>query len=391
MRFAARLEPLPEYLAARLGRLVAERRAAGRDVISLGVGDPDLPPSPPREPPWPAAVQRDDVAHYPTNWGLRPLREAVARFYADRFGVALDPDREVLPLLGAKEGLAHLCLAQLDPGDAALVADPGYPVYVGGPVLAGAEPVPLPLRAAQGFLPDLDAVEPADSGRANLAIVGYPNNPTGAVADDAFFARLATFGLERGVPICHDNAYSEVTFDGFVAPSFLAAPGAHEAGLEILSLSKAFSLPGWRLAFAVGNAAMIANLHRLKAHVDAGVFEALQRAAIHLLESDPAERRALGGRPTPAGARSPSRRSAPRALDVPAAEGRHVRLDADPHPRGVRGLRRPHPGGDGTSSSPPARAYGAGGEGFVRLAPGPCPDERRAEAMERLTEALGRG
>jgi LL-diaminopimelate aminotransferase len=244
------------------------------------------------------------------------------------------------------------------------------------------------LRAAHGFLPDLDAVEPADSGRANLAIVGYPNNPTGAVADDAFFARLATFGLERGVPICHDNAYSEITFDGFVAPSFLAAPGAREAGLEILSLSKAFSLPGWRLAFAVGNAAMIANLHRLKAHVDAGVFEALQRAAIHLLESDPAERRALA---------DVYARRRTIAVDALRAAGLDV-----PLPKGGMYVWMPIPTGEASVAFAarileetdvvvsPGAAYGAGGEGFVRLAL-TVPDERLAEAMERLTEALGRG
>ncbi|CAA9545538.1 MAG: L,L-diaminopimelate aminotransferase, DapL2 type [uncultured Thermoleophilia bacterium] len=385
MRPARRLEPLPEYLAARLNRLVAERRAAGRDVISLGVGDPDLPPSRAARAALAAAVQRDDVAHYPTNWGLRPLREAVARFYDVRFGVTLDPDREVLPLLGAKEGLAHLCLAQLDPGDAALVADPGYPVYVGGPVLAGAEPVPLPLRADRGFLPDLDAVPAADRARANLAIVGYPNNPTGAVADDAFFARLAAFGLDADVPICHDNAYSEIAFDGYVAPSFLAAPDAREAGIEILSLSKAFSLPGWRLAFAVGNAAMVANLHRLKAHVDAGVFEGLQRAAVHLLDSDPAERRAL--------ADVYARR---RTIVVDAL--RAAGLDV-PAPRGGMYVWMPIPTGEPSVVFAarileqtdvvvsPGAAYGAAGEGFVRLAL-TVPEPRLREALERLTEAL---
>ncbi len=386
MRGARRLDPLPEYLAARLNRLVAQRRAAGRDVISLGVGDPDLPPSVAARAALAAAVQRDDVAHYPTNWGLRPLREAVARFYAGRFGVTLDPEREVLPLLGAKEGLAHLCLAQLDPGDVALVADPGYPVYVGGPVLAGATPVPLALRADDGFLPDLDAVSAADRERANLAVVGYPNNPTGAVAEEPFFARLAAFGLDHGIPVCHDNAYSEITFDGFVAPSFLAAPGAREAGIEVLSLSKAFSLPGWRLAFAVGNAAMIANLHRLKAHVDAGVFEALQRAAVGLLESDPAERRTLA---------DVYARRRTIVVDALRAAGLEV-----PSPRGGMYVWMPIPTGEPSVAFAarvleqtdvvvsPGAAYGAAGEGFVRLAL-TVPDARLAEAMERLTGAIG--
>jgi LL-diaminopimelate aminotransferase len=295
VRFARRLDPVPEYLTARLNRLIAERRAAGRDVISLGVGDPDLPPTVAAREALAAAVRRDDVAHYPTNRGRADLREAVARFYASRFGVTLDPETEVVPLLGAKEGLAHLALAQLDPGDVALVADPGYPVYVGGPLLAGAEPYGLALLPELGFQPDLAAV-PADvRNRANLLILGYPNNPTGAVVEDDLFARLVAYG----VPVCHDNAYSEITFDGYVAPSFLATPGAREAGMEILSLSKAFSLPGWRIAFAVGNAAMVGNLLKLKTNVDSGMFTALQLAAIALLDSDPAERRAATSSATP--------------------------------------------------------------------------------------------
>ena len=189
-----------------------------------------------------------------------------------------------MPLLGAKEGLAHLCLAQLDAGDAALVADPGYPVYRGGPAIAGAEAIPLPLRAEHGFLPDLDAVADADARRANLLICGYPNNPTGAVAEPEFMQRLARFGIDRGVPIAHDNAYAELTYDGYVAPSFLAAPDGVEAGIEIYSLSKSLNMPGWRVAFAVGNGAMLQNLTRLKTNVDSGMFLALQRTAIAALD-----------------------------------------------------------------------------------------------------------
>lgn len=381
MRFARRLDPLPEYLTARLNRVVAERRAAGRDVISLGVGDPDMPP-----PAWARAalaeaVQRDDVARYPTNLGLPELREAVARFYRARFGVAVDPEREVVPLLGAKEGLAHLALAQLDPGDAALVADPGYPVYVSGPVLAGAEPVPLPLLAARGFTPDLDAIPAAVRARANLAIVGYPNNPTGAVDDRGFLPELARFGLAHGIPICHDSAYSEITFDGHVAPSLLATTEGREAGIEILSLSKAFSLPGWRIAFAVGNAPMVANLRRLKTHVDAGMFPAIQRAAITLLDSDPAERRAIA-------AVYEARRD--RVLALLRGAGVEV-----PTPRGGMYVWLPVPTGEPSLEFSlrvleqadvvinPGSAYGAHGEGYVRLAL-TLPEERLVEGIERL-------
>jgi LL-diaminopimelate aminotransferase len=381
MRFSHRLDPLPEYLTARLNRIVGERRAAGLDVISLGVGDPDLPP-----PAWARAlladtVERTDVAHYPTNRGEPALREAVARFYRTRFGVEIDPEREVLPLLGAKEGIAHLALAQLDPGDVALIADPGYPVYVGGPTLAGAEPVALPLHAANDFQPDLAAVAADVRRRANLLIVGYPNNPTGAVAGEGLFERLSA----GGVPICHDNAYSEITFDGYVAPSFLAADGAMDAGIEILSLSKAFSLPGWRLAFAVGNAAMIANLHRLKTNVDAGMFVALQRVATALLDSDPQERRALA-------AIYAERRDL--VCDALSAAGVEV-----PRPRGGMYVWMPVPGGEPSAAFAerllertgvvvaPGSAYGRAGEGYVRIAL-TQPADRLREAMGRLCEAL---
>ena len=251
MRGSRRLDGVPEYLSTRLMRTVAEARARGVDVISLGIGDPDTPPPAELREELGAQARRDDIARLPD----QPRHRAAARgrrrrTTAARFGVELDPEREVLPLLGAKEGLAHLCLAQLDPGDVALVADPGYPVYYGGPALAGGEAVGLPLRAENGFLPDLDAVAGARRRAArNLLICGYPNNPTGAVADVAFFERLAAWGAQRGVPICHDNAYAELTYDGFVAPSFLAAPGAREAGIEIYSLSKSLSTA--RLAHGV--------------------------------------------------------------------------------------------------------------------------------------------
>ncbi len=381
MRFARRLDPVPEYLTARLNRLIAERRAAGRDVISLGVGDPDLPPSVAAREALAAAVRRDDVAHYPTNRGVPELREAVARFYDRRFGVTLDPKTEVVPLLGAKEGLAHLALAQLDPGDVALVADPGYPVYVGGPLIAGAEPYGLPLLPERAFQPDLGAVPAAVRDRANLLILGYPNNPTGAVVEDDLFERLVAYG----VPVCHDNAYSEITFDGYVAPSFLQTPGAREAGIELLSLSKAFSLPGWRIAFAVGNAAMVGNLLRLKTNVDSGMFTALQYAAIALLDSDPAERTALA-------AMYGRRRDL--VCDALAAAG----LEVTP-PRGGMYVWLPVPGGEGSMAFSerildacdvvisPGVAYGAAGEGFVRLAL-TQPEDRLAEAVGRLTRAL---
>ena len=287
MRGSSRLDGLPEYLSTRLMRTVAEARARGIDVISLGIGDPDTPPPLDLREAIGELALRDDLHVYPSNHGIAALREAVAAHYRTRFGVELDPETEVLPLLGAKEGLAHLCLVQLNAGDVALVADPGYPVYYGGPAIAGGEAIGLPLRAENGFLPDLDAIGEDVSRRANLLICGYPNNPTGAVADVEFHERLAAWGTQRGVAICHDNAYAELTYDGMVAPSFLQAPGAREAGIEIYSLSKSLSMPGWRIAFAVGNAELIRRLRTLKTNIDAGMWLAEQHAAIRAVERVP--------------------------------------------------------------------------------------------------------
>jgi LL-diaminopimelate aminotransferase len=381
MRFSRRLAGLPEYLSTMQARRVAEARAAGVDVISLGIGDPDMPPPSELCDVLDRETRRPDAHAYPTNRGLRELREALAGHYARRFGVVLDPEREVMPLLGAKEGLAHLCLAQLDAGDAALVADPGYPVYRGGPAIAGAEAIPLPLRADQRFLPDLDAVGDADAARANLLICGYPNNPTGAVADLAFMQRLARFGIERGVPIAHDNAYAELTYDGFVAPSFLASPDGSEAGIEVYSLSKSLNMPGWRVAFAVGNAAMIGNLTRLKTNIDSGMFLALQRTAVAALE--------LIG-PFSESMREVYQRR--RDLVCEALAGMGVAIEP---PLGGIYVWVPTPGGmkserftdrllsEGGVVVGSGSAYGAHGEGYVRLSL-TAPDDRLAEAMERI-------
>ncbi len=290
VRFARRLDPVPEYLTARLNRLIAERRAAGRDVISLGVGDPDLPPSVAAREALAAAVRRDDVAHYPTNRGLPQLREAVARFYDRRFGVTLDPETEVVPLLGAKEGLAHLALAQLDPGDVALVADPGYPVYVGGPLIAGAEPYGLPLLPERAFQPDLDAVPAAVRDRANLLILGYPNNPTGAVVEDDLFERLVAL-RRAGLPrqrLLRDHVRRLRRAE---LPADRRAPGRRASSSSRSRRPSACRAGGSRSRSATRRWSR--NLLRLKTNVDAGMFIALQHAAIALLDSDPAERAAL--------------------------------------------------------------------------------------------------
>jgi LL-diaminopimelate aminotransferase len=381
MRFTRRLDRLPEYLATATARRVAEARAAGVDVIALGIGDPDMPPPPELAEILGREAARPDAHVYPTNRGLKELREAFAGFYARRFGVVLDPEREVMPLLGAKEGIAHLCQSQLDPGDVALVADPGYPVYRGGPAIAGAEAVALPLRADTRFLPDLAAVPEDVSRRANLLICGYPNNPTGAVAELPFMQQLAAFGLERDVPIAHDNAYAELTYDGFRAPSFLAAPDGIEAGIEIYSLSKALNMPGWRVAFAVGNGAMIQNLIRLKTNLDAGMFLGMQRTAIAAIDHI-----------IPFSTQMTERYTRRRAIVCDALIRLGVAVEP---PRGSIYVWAPTPPGVRSDAFADrllreagvvvgsGASYGEHGEGYVRISL-TVPDDRLAEAMDRI-------
>jgi len=386
IRPSERLAQLPPYLFAELERKVSERRKAGVDVISLGIGDPDLP-SPDVLVEEARLRVGDPATHqYPSNRGLDAFRRAVAEFYERRFGVEVDPDGEVLPLLGGKEGVAHVCFAMLDPGELCLAADPGYPVYTSGTMLAGGTPHLMPLTAANGFLPDLDALGRDVTDRANLLFCNYPNNPTGAVVEDDFFARLAAFGGERGVPVVHDNAYSEITFDGYVAPSFLAAPGAREAGIEMFSWSKAYNMTGWRVAAAVGNAEMIAALLKLKTNVDSGQFDAIQLAAARILGPE--------GDAHVEHMREVYRRRRDLVIEALAAAG----LEVAP-PRGTIYVWVPVPNGHTSVSFAelvleqagvvvsPGSAYGPNGEGYVRLSL-TVADDRLREAVARIEQHL---
>src|ERR1700676_3200247 len=254
MRPSKRRERIPPYAFAELERKVAAKRASGVDVISLGIGDPDRPTAALFVEVMQVAVTRAEMQRYPTNRGRDDFRAAVRDYYARRFDVTLDPDREIIPAIGAKEAIFNLNLAFLDPGDYALAADPGYPVYTGGPWLAGAEPVLMALEPEHGFVPDLGAIEEDVARRAKLMFLNYPNNPTGAVVPDGFFERVVEFARAYEILVVHDNAYSEIVFDGYRAPSFLATPGAKEVGIEVFSLSKGFNMTGWRGAAVVGNA-----------------------------------------------------------------------------------------------------------------------------------------
>ncbi|MEA2160439.1 MAG: LL-diaminopimelate aminotransferase [Solirubrobacteraceae bacterium] len=278
MRSSRRLEKIPPYLFAELERKIALKRAEGVDVISLGIGDPDTPTYAPIVAAAQSAVADPSTHTYPSNRGRPEFREAVAAFYARRFGVTLDPETEVMPAIGAKECIFNLNLAFLDPGDVALAADPGYPVYTAGPLLTGGEPVLMPLLPERGFGFDLAALSPAVLERARLLFFNYPNNPTGAVVPDGLFEDVVALAAAHDILAVHDNAYSETTYDGYVAPSFLATPGAKEVGVEVFSLSKGYNMTGWRCAAIVGNAEAIAHYWRLKSNIDSGLFDAVQLA-----------------------------------------------------------------------------------------------------------------
>jgi LL-diaminopimelate aminotransferase len=387
MRPSNRLQRIPPYLFAELERKIAAKRAEGVDVISLGIGDPDRPTYEPVV----VAAQRaltDPATHrYPSNRGLPEFRTAVAGFYARRFGVQLDPDTEVIPAIGAKECIFNLNLAFLDPGDVALAADPGYPVYSGGPLIAGADVQPLPLLAERGFTPDLQAVPASALERARLMFINYPNNPTGAIVPDGFFAEVVGFARRNQLLVVHDNAYSETTYDGYRAPSFLAERGAREVGVEVFSLSKGYNMTGWRCAAIVGNASALETYWRLKTNVDSGLFDAVQIAGAAALAP---EVDALVAAQNEIYARR---------RDLVCEALRAAGVDVTP-PRATIYIWAPVPAGFNDAAAyceyvldnagvviSPGGAYGPSGEGFFRISL-TTPDDRLLEAVSRL-RALG--
>jgi LL-diaminopimelate aminotransferase len=380
VKFAKRLDGVPPYLFAELERKVTAAESAGIDVISLGIGDPDLP-TPPEVIEALTEAARDPRTHgYPTNHGTQELRAAAAGFYRDRFGVELDPDGEVIPVLGGKEAVAHIALACLDPGDVCLAPDPGYPPYTSGPVFAGAEVHYLPLSEENQFLPELEG--PA---AAKLLYLNYPNNPTGATAELDFFERAISFARERDLLVVHDNAYSEVAFDGYRPPSFLQAAGAKEVGVEIFSLSKGWNMTGWRAGFVAGNGEAVERYRQLKTNLDSGMSEAVQHAAAVALTDA---------------------RDFPREISEVYArrrdrlgEGlRAMGLDVRP-PRATPYFWVGVPEGHTSASFAelvlerasvlvsPGDAYGPSGEGFVRLSL-TVPDSRLDEAVSRLESVV---
>ncbi len=286
IRKAQRLEKLPPYLFAEIDRKKREVAAKGVDIISLGIGDPDLPTPPHIIEALKRAAEVPFHHRYPDYEGLLSFRQAVADWYRERFNVALDPEREVMALIGSKEGIAHIALAFVDPGDVVLVPDPGYPVYHVGTLFSGGETYYLPLRKENHFLPDLQAIPREVVRRAKALWLNYPNNPTAAVASREFFSHVVRFAQENHVLVCHDNAYSEIYYDGKKPISFLEVEGAREVGIEFHSLSKTYNMTGWRIGFAVGNATLIEGLGQVKTNVDSGVFQAVQEAGVAALRGD---------------------------------------------------------------------------------------------------------
>lgn len=282
-----RLKKLPPYLFVELDRKKAEAVAKGVDVIDLGIGDPDLPTPDFIVDAMAKAIKNPAYHRYPSSQGMARFRESAAGFCKKRFGVELDPSSEVCCIIGSKEAIAHFPLAYLnDPEDIVLVPTPGYPVYHIGTLFAGGTTWYMPLTQENDFLPDLDAIPPDVARRAKIIWLNYPNNPTAACAPEGFFTKLIEFAKEYEIIVCHDAAYSEMTYDGYKAPSFLEFPGAKEIGVEFHSLSKTYNMTGWRIGFVVGNSEIISAMKQVKSNVDSGQFEAIQEAAIAALDSD---------------------------------------------------------------------------------------------------------
>ena len=381
-----RLQKIGAYLFADLDRKQDALKAKGVDVINLGVGDPDLPT--------PEHIiraledgARDPRSHrYPPYVGTTEFRRATAAWFQQRFGVTLDPDRQVLALIGSKEGLAHLPWAMLNPGEAALVPDPGYPVYRSATIMAEGEPVAVPLLADRGFLPDLDAIPPDVARRARLMFLNYPNNPTGATADMEFLAKAVAFAKRHDLVLVHDNAYSEITFDGYRAPSVLQVPGALDVAIELHSLSKTYNMTGWRIGFAVGNAEAVNALGMVKTNVDSGVFRAVQHAGVAALTGPQDIVK-------PALARYQARRD--RLVSGLRAVGWKA-----PSPKATLYIWMPTPNGQSSVTFSadvlertgvvitPGVGYGAHGDGFVRLSL-TTPDDRLDEAVARIRRTYG--
>ena len=383
MKLARRLDKIPPYLFVEISRKIAAKKAQGIEVISFGIGDPDIPTPP-------SIVERlretalDAPNHrYPESDGLPEFRQAAADWYQRRFGISLDADKEVLSLIGAKEGIGHAALCFLDPGDVALVPDPGYPVYSVGTWFAGGECHWMPLLEENGWLPDLDAIPEHVARAAKVMWLNYPNNPTGAIAGPDYFEKVVEFATRYDIAVLHDASYTEVAFDGFKPTSFLQTPGAMAVGMEFHSLSKSYNMTGWRLGVAAGNAEMINALMVVKSNLDSGVPQAIQYMGIEALNGplDAIDER-----------NAVYQRRRDRVLETLRGMGLHV----DPPKAGLYVWARiPH----GYTSAQiteslleqcdivvtPGNGYGAYGEGYIRLTL-TIDDENMERGLQRLAD-----
>ena len=385
METADRIKNLPPYLFAEIDRKIAEKKAQGVDVISLGIGDP-VEPTPPHIVEAMCKAVRDPANHgYPSYFGLPAFREAIARWYEKRFGVKLDPATEILPLIGSKEGLAHIFTAMVDPGEIALVPDPGYPVYEIGTMLAGGIPKHMPLRASENFNPNFDAIDTETADKARIMLLNYPNNPTASIADADLYRKAIDFATNKDIAICHDFAYSEVTFDGYQASSILAEPGAMKTAAEFHSLSKTYNMTGWRIGWLAGCPKIIEALGRVKTNIDSGIFNAIQVAGVAALDG-------------PQECVEEMRQIYRRRRDVTVEALQAVGVNVD-RPKATVFVWAPVPEGHTSSSFAilvlekagvvvsPGNAYGPSGEGYIRLSL-TVEDDRLEEALDRIQRHL---
>ena len=283
MKIAQRIQTIPPYLFAEIDKKKEEALKRGVDIINLGIGDPDQPTPNNIIEKLRESVKDSKTHHYPPYQGTTEFRQAVVSWYKNRFGVNLDPEQEVMALIGSKEGIAHSFLAFIDTGDFSLIPDPGYPVYKTGTLFANGFPYIMPLLEENDFLPNLEEIDEEVAQRAKLMFINYPNNPTAAVANKDFFEKVVKFAKKYDILVCHDFAYSEMTFDGYKTSSFLEIEGAKDVGIEFHSLSKIYNMTGWRLGFAVGNKDAISALSTIKTNIDSGAFKAIQEAGVEAL------------------------------------------------------------------------------------------------------------
>ena len=385
MRTAKRIESLPPYLFASLDQKVAEARARGVDVISFGIGDPDRPTPAHIVEAGQKALADSSTHRYPSYYGMDEFREAIAAYYKRRFGVDLDPKTEILPLIGSKEGIAHLATAFVDQGDSVLCADPGYPVYESSTILSGGKVIPVPLRPEDQFLPRLDEIDAEDAQNSKILWLNYPSNPTAAVCDLQLLTEAAAFCRTHDLLFAHDAAYTEITYDGYKAPSALQAPGSKDVTLEFGSLSKTYNMTGWRVGWAAGSAVAIEALGRVKTNIDSGIFNALQQAGIVALEGPDDELKETIA--------VYQRR---RDFVVDALNSAGMMFD---RPKGAIYVWAPVSEGETSAGFTeflletagvvvaPGSGYGPGGEGYIRFSL-TIDDERLEEGMTRIARAL---